>query len=294
MKVLSVHAHFDDYEFTAAGTFEMWKRKLGESLRARVIVCTDGMAGHHFRSREETGRLRREEQLASAGIGAYEFEQLRYPNGQVPREACLQISTDLLAALWNAIRSFEPDYLFCPPVPADPLAGIHVDHVTVAEAIRRVAYMINVPHAFTPEYPAAESRSRTCKVPVILNVYDGYMFGANSFDFGVDIEAAFPKVCQMTWCHQSQISEWLPWIGRHAMATPKTQEEWAAMLRERLARVRRELRIKTRRSLEVFTVTAWGEVPTFKQLLSDFPRLSGPAANRVRLRKRLALWRADS
>src|SRR6266404_4912069 len=82
MKILSVHAHFDDYEFTAAGTFEMWKRKLGGQLRAKVIVCTDGKAGHQFRTRDETGKIRLREQLASAKIGGYEFEQLRYPNGE--------------------------------------------------------------------------------------------------------------------------------------------------------------------------------------------------------------------
>jgi len=160
MKILSVHAHFDDYEFTAAGTFEMWKRKLGGQLRARVIVCTDGKAGHQFRTRDETGKIRLHEQLAAAKIGGYEFEQLRYPNGQVPREACLQATTDLLAALWKAVRDFEPDYLFCPPLPADPLAGIHVDHVAVGEAVRKIAYMINVPHAFTPEFPADETKSK--------------------------------------------------------------------------------------------------------------------------------------
>ena len=58
MRILNVHAHFDDFEFTAGGTFEMWRRKLGNGLRARVLVCTDGKAGHHFRTREETGRLR--------------------------------------------------------------------------------------------------------------------------------------------------------------------------------------------------------------------------------------------
>src|SRR5438034_6112033 len=94
MNILSIHAHFDDYEFTAAGTFEMWKRKLGRRLRAKVIVCTDGKAGHHFQTREETGRIRLQEQLASAKIGGYEFEPLRYPNGEVPREACLQVTTD--------------------------------------------------------------------------------------------------------------------------------------------------------------------------------------------------------
>ena len=194
MRILCVHAHFDDYEFVASGTFELWKRKLGDKLRARVLVCTDGKAGHHFRSREELHHVRMLEQQASARLGGYELEVLRLPDGQVPREACLQVTTPLLAALWKSIRDFEPDYLFCPPIAADPLAGLHVDHLAVAEAVRKVAYMINVPHAFTPEYPADETHSTPCKVPVILNVYDGYMAGANSFDLAVDVEEVFSKI----------------------------------------------------------------------------------------------------
>jgi LmbE family N-acetylglucosaminyl deacetylase len=128
MKVLFVHAHYDDYEFTAAGTFELWRRRLGAEFQGRVLVCTDGEAGHHFRSRAETGKVRLAEQEESARLGGYEFALLRLPNGQVPREACLQVSTELLAALWKAIRDFEPDYLFCPPLGSDPLAGIHNDH----------------------------------------------------------------------------------------------------------------------------------------------------------------------
>jgi len=65
MKVLFLHAHHDDYEFTAAGTFELWRRKLGADFTAKVVVCTDGKAGHHFRTREETGALRLREQAAA-------------------------------------------------------------------------------------------------------------------------------------------------------------------------------------------------------------------------------------
>src|SRR5438094_9427877 len=179
MNILFVHAHFDDYEFTAAGTFEMWKRKLGGQWSAKVIVCTDGKAGHQFRTRDETGKIRLQEQLASAKIGGYEFEQLRYPNGRVPREACLQVTTDLLAALWKAVRDFEPDYVFCPPLPAESLAGIHVDHVAVAEAMRKVGYMINVPQAVAPEFPADETKSTPCQVLVIVNVHHRILAAAN-------------------------------------------------------------------------------------------------------------------
>src|SRR5262245_28625390 len=180
MKALCVHAHYDDFEFVAAGLFELWRRKLGSAFRGRILVCTDGRAGHQFRTREETGRIRLCEQEAAARLGGLEFELLKLPNGQVPREACLLLTPELMAALWKAIRDFEPDYLICPPVVSDPLAGIHNDHETVAEAVRRVAYMINVPHAYTPEYPADETASVPCRVPVILNAYDPYMFGANS------------------------------------------------------------------------------------------------------------------
>ncbi|HEY0455041.1 MAG TPA: PIG-L family deacetylase [Verrucomicrobiae bacterium] len=290
MKILCVHAHFDDYEFVASGTFELWRRKLGTGLSARVLVCTDGKAGHQFRTRVETGRMRIAEQEESARIGGYELQILRLPDGSIPREACLQISTDFLAALWKAIRDFEPDYLFCPPLPLDTLAGVHNDHLTIADAIRRVAYMINVPHAFTPEYPGDETQSKSCKVPVILNVYDGYMFGANSYDLAIDVEEAFKKIAEMSYCHRSQIVEWLPWVGRHNMAPPASLEEWSKILRQRFDRKNRELGIISPHAFEVFTVTAWGEIPPLEKLVGDLPQLSS-LSNLSLLEKKLRKWK---
>ena len=291
MKALFVHAHFDDYEFTAAGTFELWRRSLGKNFHGKVLVCTDGKAGHHFRTREETGALRLREQEESARLGGYEFEMLRLPDGNVPREACLQVTPDLLAALWRAIREFEPDYLFCPPLATDPLAGIHNDHQTIAEAVRRVAYMINVPHAFTPEYPADETKSLPCRVPVILNAYDGYMFGANACDLVVDVEAVFPIIRELTWCHQSQIVEWMPWVGRHHMEPSRDREEWHTTLRARFDRKNRELELRTDHAVEVFTVTAWGVVPSLDTLLRDFPPLLPRDTSLEALGARLNRWR---
>ena len=292
MKLLYVHAHYDDYEFTAAGTFALFQRKFGDRLRAKVIVCTDGQAGHHFRTRADTGRIRLNEQAASARLGGYEFELLRLPNGQAPREACLEVSAELLAALWRSIRDFEPNYLFCPPLPTDPLAGVHNDHLTIADAVRRVAYMINVPHAFTPEYPADETKSVPCRVPVILNVYDGYMSGSNAFDLAIDVEELFPLIRDMTWCHQSQVTEWLPWVGRHDMAVPKTVVEWEKILRARFDRHNRELGLDTPHAVEVFRVTAWGVVPALGQLLADFPTIWKDGSNLAELDRRLRAWSA--
>lgn len=292
MKVLHVHAHFDDFEFVAAGTFELWRRRLGADFRGRIIVCTDGRSGHQFRTREETAALRYAEQAESARIGRYEFIQLTRPDGRTFGEA-RTLTTDLLAALWQAIREFEPDYLLCPPLPLDPLAGVHPDHITVAEAVRRVAYMINVPHAFLDEYPVAdETRSRWVKTPVILNTYDAYQAGANAGDLFINVDAAFEVIAEESWCHQSQIREWLPWIGRHQMPVAENIDEWRKVLRKRFARQARELGLPSESAYEVFTVTAWGEIPKPEQLENDFPAQVRTAASDVSLRAKLARWSA--
>jgi len=292
MRVLHVHAHFDDFEFVAAGTFELWRRRLGGGFQGKVVVCTDGRSGHHQRSRAETARVRFAEQEASARIGGYEFELLRKPDGRPFEEACRTLTTDLMASLWQAIREFEPDYLLCPPVPSDPLVGIHPDHVTVAEAVRRVAYMINVPHAFLEEYPVAdETQSHPVKTPVILNTYDGYMTGANGGDLVVDIEEAFDVVAEESWCHQSQINEWLPWVARHQIEPTADLSAWKRKLRERMDRQARELGLPPGRAYEVFTVTAWGIVPEAAQLQRDFPGLVSDPVRSDRLSARLKRWR---
>lgn len=294
MKVLHIHAHFDDFEFVAAGTFELWRRRLGSEFQGKVLVCTDGRSGHQFKTREETARVRLEEQTESARIGSYQFELLKKPNGQPFEEACRVLTTDLLAALWKSIREFEPDYLLCPPLPMDTLAGVHPDHITVADAVRRVAYMINVPHAFLGEYPVAdETRSRWVQTPVILNTYDGYMAGANAFDLAVDVEESLDCVAAESWCHQSQIREWLPWVGRHHMAPPGNLDEWKTTLRRRFSRQSAELGLRPDRAHEVFSVTAWGIVPTHGQLLRDFPNLVPDSIRDERLRQKVARWRGE-
>lgn len=290
MNISCVHAHYDDFEFVAAGTFELWKRKLGSDLKSRLTVCTDGAAGHQFRSREETGSMRLLEQTESARIGGYEFELLRLPGGMAPRETMLQWTPAFPPALWKSIRDFEPDYLFCPPLPQDPLAGVHLDHLAVAQTIRNVAYLINVPHAYSPEYPPEDLSPAPLKTPVILNVFDGYNNGADNYDIAVDIEPVFDHVASMAYCHQSQIMEWLPWVGRHRMAPPQSFDEWKTMLRERFTSQNRQLGIQSDHVFETFTVTAWGTVPDADQLVNDFPAIDPRFSHIDRLKQRLSRW----
>src|SRR5262249_10728905 len=125
------------------------------------------------------------------------------------------------------------------------------------------------------------------KTPVILTVYDGYMFGAGAYDLAIDVEEVFGKIVEMSYCHQSQIVEWIPWVGRHGMPSPKSSEEWGKILRARFDRKNRQLGIASARAFETFTVTAWGEVPTMEQLLKDFPSIDRKASNLEALGNRL-------
>jgi hypothetical protein len=178
-------------------------------------------------------------------------------------------------------------------LPHDPLAGVHIDHWAVAEAIRKVAYMINVTHAFTPEYPADETKSVPCKVPVILNTYDGYMAGENAFDLAINVESVFPLIAGQSYCHQSQISEWLPWVARHQLPAPASFDEWNQTLRKRFERQNHEFKMPRVPLCEFFSVTAWGEIPDLKRLQQDFPENVAPDTAIDRLEKRLSRWRRE-
>ncbi len=105
------------------------------------------------------------------------------------------------------------------------------------------------------------------------------------------MEEAFPTICEMTWCHQTQISEWLPWVGRHEMEAPRDLDDWSRTLRRRFAKKGRELEIATDHAVETFTVTAWGEIPDYEMLVADIPGVDEGWSNLDRLRCRLRQWR---
>lgn len=289
MKLLCVHAHCDDYEFTAAGTFEL-ARGRDPGGRRRVIICTDGAAGHHALTREATARRRCEEQEASARLGGFEFELLRDAEGRPFREGRLHASAGFLPALWQAIRAFGPDYLFCPPLPVDPLAGVHVDHLDVAQGVRSVAYLLNVPHAFTPEYPAEETHSVPVRTPVILNTYDPYLAAGHRHDVAVEVTGVTDRLADMAWCHASQLREWLPWVDRHNLEAPEGPEAWRRQFAARLERRRDALGLDVSGVFEFFQVTAWGAVPTVAQLRGDFPEIAPAASFLDALEGRLREW----
>jgi LmbE family N-acetylglucosaminyl deacetylase len=196
-RVISIHAHPDDQEFTVAGTLAKWARAGSEILS---VVITDGEAGSNDPSKDgsyrtELARIRREEQLRAAHIlGIQETIFLHYPDGEL--EASLRLRKDLT----RLIRKFRPEVVIC----GDPTVRFygnsymnHPDHRAAADA------------ACDAAFPSAGSR---LSFPDLLE--EGlqphtpkrvFLHGSDHPDVWIDISATLSLKVEALRQHRSQI-----------------------------------------------------------------------------------------
>lgn len=251
VRVLSIMAHQDDFEFTAAGFFALLRRNLGERAKLKIMTTNRGASGHHEMGLEETAARRDKEARASAALVGAEYENLKGLDGKpIPMQVYVDANT--LGGLWNAIRVFDPHYIICPPVTTDPRAGIHIDHYNTAWAVRMLAYQLTVPHAYPLLSEAAAGRRES---PLIITVDDGYAKEID-YDVALDISSVYETKERMALCHESQVFEWLPWNkGLPTM----TRETYLESFKERHRLINRRYGfadVDTPR--EFFIFTRWG------------------------------------
>ncbi len=249
-RVLAIMPHPDDFEFNAGGLFAQLRHRHGAAVQLKVITTSTGASGHHRLGPDETFHRRLGESRASAALIGAEAECLRQLDGSHVHGQVL-LSQNLLGGLWNAIRAFRTDYLFCPPVARDPLAGIHVDHEETACAIRRVGYQLGVPFAYPTlgAEPLIEYRS-----PLIILTDDVYN-AEKAYDIAVDISATFETKTAMALCHESQVFEWLPFTRR---AQPPTREAFSDAFRARHSRINERFGKLDDVPREYYRISRWG------------------------------------
>ena len=263
-RVMSIMAHQDDFEFNAAGSFAILRETLGDGVEFKIVTTTRGASGHHELSREDTYRRRVAESRASAELLGADYECLTLLDGALlPGQVF--VDRNLLGGLWNAIRAFEPDVIFCPPVISDPLAGVHIDHINTAHAVRLVAYQIVVPNAF----PILKGpRKGFVPSPLIINVDDPYA-RETGYDVRQDITDTYDIKTRMALCHASQIFEWLPWTRQ---APTPTKDQWLDQFRQRHLDMNRRYNHDGDVMSEYFRITRWGRSPRDGELERLFPR----------------------
>src|SRR5882762_8146553 len=201
-RVLSIHAHPDDQEFTVAGTLAKWARAGSEI----VTVClTRGEAGSNKSTpadmtRERLAKIREEEQRAACGaLGIAEVVFLGYEDG------VLTPSIDLRRDLTRLVRRHRPDAV----VTGDPTVRYygtrymnHPDHRVAADV------------ALDAIFPSAETRFI---FPELLDeglaphhVGAVWLFGSERAETFVDISATLDAKVRALREHRSQMGDWDP------------------------------------------------------------------------------------
>ena len=201
-RVLSIHAHPDDQEFTVAGTLAKWARAGSEI----VTVClTRGEAGSNKSTsadmtRERLAKIREEEQRAACAVlGIAEVVFLGYEDG------VLTPSIDLRRDLTRLVRRHRPDAV----VTGDPTVRYygtrymnHPDHRVAADV------------ALDAIFPSAETRFI---FPELLDeglvphhVGAVWLFGSERAETFVDISATLDAKVRALREHRSQMGDWDP------------------------------------------------------------------------------------
>src|SRR5882724_4592623 len=201
-RVLSIHAHPDDQEFTVGGTLA----KRAQAGSAIVTVClTSGNAGSNdytpaSMTREALAPIREEEQRdACRVLGISEVIFLGYEDGM------LEPSIAMRRDVTRVIRRFRPDAVMC----GDPTVRFygatylnHPDHRVAADV------------ALDAVFPAAETR---LIFPELLHeglephkVKAVYIHGSDHPDTFIDISSVLDVKLAALKQHRSQMGDWDP------------------------------------------------------------------------------------
>jgi LmbE family N-acetylglucosaminyl deacetylase len=201
-RVMSIHAHPDDQEFSVGGTLAKWARA-GSAI---VTVCvTDGGAGSNeytppTMTRQALVPIREEEQKnACRELGIAEVVFLRYEDG------ILEPSLNLRRDLTRLIRRFRPTAVVC----SDPTMRYygnsylnHPDHRVAADA------------ALDAVFPSAETR---LIFPELLDeglephhVSQIFIHGARRPDTFIDISETIEVKLAALREHKTQLGTWDP------------------------------------------------------------------------------------
>jgi len=201
-RVLSIHAHPDDQEFTVAGTLAKWARA-GSAIAS--VCITSGNAGSNEytpleMTREALAPIREDEQREACRLlGIAEVIFMRYEDGALTPTIALRRD------LTRIIRRFRPDAVVC----GDPTVRFygqnymnHPDHRVAADV------------ALDAVFPSAETR---LIFPELLaeglephKVRSVFIHGAERPDTYIDIGDTLDVKLSALKAHQSQMGKWDP------------------------------------------------------------------------------------
>jgi LmbE family N-acetylglucosaminyl deacetylase len=201
-RVMSIHAHPDDQEFTVGGTLAKWARAGSTILTVCVTRGTGG--SNRFTppemTREALGPIREAEQRSACRVlGIADVWFLGYEDGML--EATIALRRDLT----RLIRRFRPDAVVC----GDPTVRYygstymnHPDHRAAADAALDAVFPSAGTRLIFPELLAEGLLPHEAR--------QVYIHGAAQPDTFVDIAGTLDVKLAALREHRSQMGDWDP------------------------------------------------------------------------------------
>jgi LmbE family N-acetylglucosaminyl deacetylase len=268
LRIIAIYAHPDDAEYKMGGTAALWA-KMGHEVK--FVSITNGDHGHHeIGGGPLANRRRAEAQEAARRLGVKEYVILDN------HDAELLPKLHIRQRVIREIRKWD----------ADIVLGLrtndyHPDHRYAGVLVMDAAYMVVVPNV-TPDTPPLE------KNPVFLYMEDGFKY---PYPFQHDITVAIDDVFDVKIdgldAHDSQVYEWIPWVGGNLGDVPANRVERKAWLSQnlsnwmRVSNPARQSLIKwygaekaaSVRHAESFEIAEYGRQPSEEEIRRLFPML---------------------
>jgi LmbE family N-acetylglucosaminyl deacetylase len=265
LRIIMIGAHPDDCDQDGGGTAILFS-KMGHAVK--FVSVTNGDAGHQSIGGGMLAKRRMLEATEAGKRFGVEYEVLDNHDGE------LLPSLEVRLQVIRKIREWNADIVIAPR-PND----YHPDHRYTGVLVQDAAYMVAVPNVAADTPPLKKN-------PVFLYFQDFFQ-RPNQFrpDIAVDISSVFQQKIHAMDAHESQMYEWLPWIGGYFDQVPKEvsqREPWLAT--NRTVKIAPEVRISLEKwygrdaaakvkHAEAFEICEYGSRPTEDDLRRLFPML---------------------
>jgi LmbE family N-acetylglucosaminyl deacetylase len=265
VRVIMIGAHPDDCDEDGGGTAALFAQ-MGYAVK--FVAVTNGDAGHQLIGGVELAKRRFAEAQESGKRLGVVYDVLDNHDG------LLMPTLEVRLQIIKKIREWNADIVIAPR-PND----YHPDHRYTGVLVQDAAYMVAVPN-IAPETPALK------KNPVFIYFQDRFK-RPNPFrpDIAVDISGVYDKKVSGLDAHESQMYEWLPWIGHYLDKVPKDKLErikWLAGIakvpilpgvRTSLERWYGKEKASQVENAEAFEICEYGAQPDDAEIRRLFPML---------------------
>lgn len=265
VRIIMIGAHPDDCDEDGGGTAALFAQ-MGYAVK--FVSVTNGDAGHQVLKGKELAKRRFAETQESGKRLGVTYDVLDNHDG------LLLPSLEVRLEIIRKIREWNADVVIAPR-PND----YHPDHRYTGVLVQDAAYMVSVPN-IAPDVPALK------KNPVFLYYQDRFQ-RPNPFrpDVVVDITSVYDKKVSGLDAHESQMYEWLPWIGHYLDQVPKDKNEriqWLA--KQRAGTITPEIKTSLEKwygkdkaaqvkYAEAFEICEYGTQPNDEEIKRLFPML---------------------